>query len=257
MATKIPTLLLLTTTLTPWVVQQSERYTRVADKVVVIVDRLEKEAKLASNVTLFTEGDAWCKTNGYCHMHPKVAVTAWDKAFLYLERHPADKAVWLVEYDVYVHHVDALPQLDRQHSKADLILPMLPKIPHGQRAVVQKALWSKKEDPHWPWWREGNGMGAQNNLVHNITQLCRLSPKLIQHCLRWRRQHKRFHFHEILLPTLVKRHQLSHALIRSPHIRWGPRYTIHHMKRLCAKNKNKIATILHPIKTTERVAWLP
>jgi predicted O-methyltransferase YrrM len=121
-------------------------------------------------------------------------ITAWSRAFAYLERTLGDEeSVWFVEDDV----------AGSAGSFADFVARSAAR----EADLCAVEIRTKGDDPNWPWW--GYGDGYFNEPCRGFQPLCRLSGRLIREVLSFRRKHGSFTFHEVLFSSLAHLHGMS------------------------------------------------
>lgn len=113
------------------------------------------------------------------------ATTAWDLLFKGL----ADEYTWVIEDDVAFNH--------------GTIKNILNGFKDNESDLVSNRIYSKHEDPQWPWWNLKDSL-KDIELWHSLNCFCRVSPSLIKKVEQYRDRHGGFTFHEMLLPSLAE-----------------------------------------------------
>lgn len=180
------------------------------------------------------------------HMHNIVPVSSWDKAIYFLstmiDKPPAN--YWLVEDDCYLNSdtfIDHVNQTTRDRSE-DLLL-------YG---------WYKsRSNDSWYHWRKNHECFEDHELRASITQVVRVSDRLMDKVIDFRNTHDKFIFHELLFASLARRHHMQvhihegrdvHICALKPNSLIHKNYNNQSNRQIIQDLKRKQYTIVHPFK---------
>lgn len=163
-------------------------------RVEVMVDRMDEAATGDRRYIHIPDGEV----AGYEGLMGRAAdlppITAWSRALVHLSRTlEYHEMVWLVEDDV----------AGDAESFAGLVELTLSRNADLSAMDVR----TREEDPGWYFWHAADGRFDEP--CRAFQPLCRVSPRLVREILRFREEHGRFVFHELLFASLARRGGMS------------------------------------------------
>jgi hypothetical protein len=131
----------------------------------------------------------------------KYKITAWEKSFYYINENKLTNIynnIYFIEDDVYSKNFDTYINLIKYWNTFS-------------NDFISAEIKSKKEDSGWFWWSEDTKYEEYfANPYRAFNPLCRLSRRLIELILNFRKQNNGFYFHEILFSSLVVKNKLNY-----------------------------------------------
>ncbi len=122
------------------------------------------------------------------------AITAWSRAMVHLSKTlEPDEAVWFVEDDVA--------------GNSAFFKTLVAKTTATCANLAAIDIRSRVADPHWHCWNLAEPWFE--NPVRAFEPLCRISARLIDSALEFRRVNGRFAFHEVLFASLAANHGMK------------------------------------------------
>jgi hypothetical protein len=139
---------------------------------------------------------------GFYGMHSRITITAWDKTFYYLKNNNTYDYFWIIEDDCYLNKDRFCEFNNFSNNVSDAIL-------FG---------WHKQYPDSWAHWGKNNNYFDKKKLCASINQIVRLSSVLLNKILESRDEINRFLFHELLIPSLIKKFNLKKTIVVNKHI---------------------------------------
>ena len=188
------------------ILEFAEKCAQYSDVYIVVDDNDQRIDTKNSKVKILQINKYDCIENNYINSTWRFRqdVTGWDKAFYYFCENNNYDNVWFVEDDVFIPTADAFVKIDQKYGKVDFLCNLFnyvfPKSTHPNNEWKQKLLdshkYMKHTNIHWTW-------------------VCamRCSKKLLSDIKKIKNENKQLFFHEILVPTIVKKNNLTYKKI--------------------------------------------
>jgi len=195
----------ITRTLDPRLLNFAEKCSKYNDTYIIVDDNNQVIDKSnSSNVKILQINNDECMNNNYTYSTWRfnIPVTGWDKAFYYFCEHNIYDNVWFIEDDVFIPSPDTLYNIDNKYDNYDLLSKSMINIKIGDKdaAWEQKVIETTKLIDNKPlYWSMVCAVRCSKNVL-----------KLIQSL---KNSKKRFSFHEMTIPSLVKNNLLTYKLI--------------------------------------------
>lgn len=151
--------------------------------------------------------DEELKNKGFTNTHNIIPTCSWDKVIYFLKQNKMDyKYVWIIEDDCYLNKklFNSFINLYNKDN-TDLLL-------FG---------WHKKYNEPWSNWntniknnQTNQTFFEQKDLCSSITQIIRITPKVINRILEFQQIHNRLCFHEILFSSITNKFNLKKQIIK-------------------------------------------
>jgi hypothetical protein len=131
----------------------------------------------------------------------KYKITAWEKSFFYIHKNNLINKynnIYFIEDDVYSKNFDTYSHLIKYWNTLD-------------HDFISSAIKSKQQDAGWSWWSQDTEYERYfQNPYRAFNPLCRLSSRLIEYILEFRKQNNKFYFQEILFSSIVVENKLNY-----------------------------------------------
>lgn len=142
--------------------------------------------------------DYECKAAGFWDVNYLMnkEVTAWDKSLYYFcIKNTSYDYVWFCEEDVFFYNKEILTNIDKKHSKADLLCTNL-----NHNISGELTSW-------WHWYKAKDLFNLPWSAA--LVCMCRMSRKLLERVKAFSEQHKKLEFLEVLFAILAHQNNMS------------------------------------------------
>jgi hypothetical protein len=135
--------------------------------------------------------------NTYCGLNRiKKGSTAWETSFYYIENDITKyDYAWIIEDDVY-------------SAKLDTYINLFEYYDNTNYSLITGDIESKQASKDWNWWSDPDII-SYNHQYRSYNPICRLSIKLINLILDFRKKYQQFCFHETLFASLCIENNLN------------------------------------------------
>ena len=181
-------------------------------------------------------------------MHSKIKHTSWDKAFFHLSKNNEHDYYWFIEDDVYISTKNVIDKFDRKYTE-DFLMFAWHNFDRFTKSKINK-FWF---DSHIKHTLKNVEYFPVKYLSGSLNVFTRLSKKHVDLILNFRKKHKRFIFHEMLIPSIARQNDLKIKKIDSSESNsvMSPREIFKEHKTINDKIqhfKNKKLELAHPAK---------
>lgn len=204
-------------------------YSRVINKNLFFISDKPPEIKRDN---IFYYDNKLMNMKGFNNMHNIIQNTSWDKVFYHLQKNLNYDYYWIIEDDVYLNE-------RKFNNFVDSYL-------NNDSELLLFGWYKSYKDKHkWVHWYKNEGAFKEYELKSAITQVVRLSNKMIKKILEFQEINKKFIFHEILIASIASRNKLKHTLINRKDIHLT---SLESSSLLKVNYKNNKADMLDKIK---------